>query len=139
MSNVFFKSCFIHSKLLFFSGRMFEGSATTMLSSLDTVSSLSEDTLLWPGRKHFSVSLFWCVVLQPDFCKNTVFFPEVYGNVSNAAMGMGVIVFCLLAVSQVTSVQRTTFSLPLRSSPTTLSGKTSISGCCCSEARNCAQ
>ena len=29
---------------------MFEGSATTMLSSLDTVGCLSDDTLLWPGR-----------------------------------------------------------------------------------------
>lgn len=40
---------------MLFSGRIFEGSATTMLSSLDTVSSLSEDTLLWPGRKLFCV------------------------------------------------------------------------------------
>lgn len=68
-----------------------------------------------------------------------VFFPEVYGDVSKATMGMDVIVFCRLAVSQATSMQRTTFSLPLRSSPTTLSGKTSISGCCCSEARSCAR
>lgn len=37
---------------------MFEGSATTMLSSLDTVGSLTDDTLLWPGRRIFSVVWF---------------------------------------------------------------------------------
>ncbi|CAG01852.1 unnamed protein product, partial [Tetraodon nigroviridis] len=57
------------SKLLLFPGRMFEGSAATMLSSLDTVSSLSEDTLLWP--------VWW-----PDFCKNT------HGGLSQGCMGM---------------------------------------------------
>lgn len=61
----YFLKCFdfSNSKLLLLSGRMFEGSATTMLSSLDTVSALSEDTLLWPGRKLFSVFVIWCVVL----------------------------------------------------------------------------
>lgn len=57
------QTCFSNSKPLLLSGRMFEGSATTMLSSLDTVSSLSEDTLLWPGRKLFSVFVIWCVML----------------------------------------------------------------------------
>ncbi|KAJ3591954.1 hypothetical protein NHX12_007084 [Muraenolepis orangiensis] len=33
------------------SGRMFEGSPTTMLSSLDTVGGLSDDTLLWPAKQ----------------------------------------------------------------------------------------
>lgn len=32
-------------------GRMFEGNASTMLSSLDTVGSLNDETLLWPGKK----------------------------------------------------------------------------------------
>ncbi|TRY82800.1 hypothetical protein DNTS_025569 [Danionella cerebrum] len=31
-------------------GRMFEGNALTMLSSLDTVGSLNDETLLWPGN-----------------------------------------------------------------------------------------
>ena len=39
-------------------GRMFEGSATTMLSSLDTVGCLSDDTLLWPGRN---------IIIQPVY------------------------------------------------------------------------
>lgn len=68
-------------------------------------------------------------------------FSGVYGDVSNSSMGMGVIVFsvCWLAVSQVMSMQRTTFCLQLRSSRATLSGKTSTSGCCCSEAKSSAQ
>lgn len=31
-------------------GRTFEGTAETMLSSLDTVLDLGDDTLLWPGE-----------------------------------------------------------------------------------------
>ena len=31
-------------------GRTFEGTAETMLSSLDTVLGLGDDTLLWPGK-----------------------------------------------------------------------------------------
>lgn len=31
-------------------GRTFEGTAETMLSSLDTVLGLEDDTLLWPGE-----------------------------------------------------------------------------------------
>lgn len=31
-------------------GRTFEGTAETMLSSLDTVLGLGDDTLLWPGE-----------------------------------------------------------------------------------------
>jgi len=49
---------------------MFEGNASTMLSSLDTVGSLNDDTLLWPGMKTlFFYSLFTReVVHQSQFC-----------------------------------------------------------------------
>lgn len=51
-------------------GRMFEGNATTMLSSLDTVGSLSDETLLWPGMETQTFySLFtFEVVNQSQFC-----------------------------------------------------------------------
>ncbi|TWW80594.1 probable hydrolase PNKD [Takifugu flavidus] len=50
-------------------GRMFEGSATTMLSSLDTVSSLSEDTLMWPGHEYAEDNLLFAAEVEPH---NTV-------------------------------------------------------------------
>ncbi|CAF88051.1 unnamed protein product, partial [Tetraodon nigroviridis] len=53
------------SKLLLFPGRMFEGSAATMLSSLDTVSSLSEDTLLWPGHEYAEDNLLFAAEVEP--------------------------------------------------------------------------
>uniref|UniRef100_F7BJ21 PNKD metallo-beta-lactamase domain containing n=1 Tax=Equus caballus TaxID=9796 RepID=F7BJ21_HORSE len=45
-------SCLFSGDLLFLSGcgRTFEGTAETMLSSLDTVLGLGDDTLLWPGE-----------------------------------------------------------------------------------------
>lgn len=73
---------------------MFEGSAITMLSSLDTVSSLSEDTLLWPGRKPFCVYSVVARFMQGHTSRS---LSGVYGDVSNSSMGMGVIIFCLLA------------------------------------------
>uniref|UniRef100_A0A3B3SJT4 PNKD metallo-beta-lactamase domain containing n=1 Tax=Paramormyrops kingsleyae TaxID=1676925 RepID=A0A3B3SJT4_9TELE len=51
--RAFGRTCSLFSgDLLFLSGcgRMFEGSASTMLSSLDIVGALGEDTLLWPGN-----------------------------------------------------------------------------------------
>ncbi|XP_034042686.1 probable hydrolase PNKD [Thalassophryne amazonica] len=50
-------------------GRMFEGSATTMLSSLDTVGSLSDDTLLWPGHEYAEDNLLFAAEVEP---RNTV-------------------------------------------------------------------
>ncbi|KAE8581316.1 hypothetical protein XENTR_v10024744 [Xenopus tropicalis] len=43
--------CLFSGDLLFLAGcgRMFEGSAETMLASLDTAASLNDSTLLWPG------------------------------------------------------------------------------------------
>ncbi|XP_071371330.1 probable hydrolase PNKD [Centroberyx affinis] len=46
-------------------GRMFEGSATTMLSSLDTVCSLSDDTLLWPGHEYAEDNLLFAGEVEP--------------------------------------------------------------------------
>ncbi|XP_030638371.1 putative hydrolase PNKD [Chanos chanos] len=46
-------------------GRMFEGSATTMLSSLDTVGSLNDDTLLWPGHEYAEDNLMFAVEVEP--------------------------------------------------------------------------
>ncbi|KAK7938522.1 hypothetical protein WMY93_001848 [Mugilogobius chulae] len=47
-------------------GRMFEGTATTMLSSLDTVSSLSDDTLLWPGHEYAEDNLLFAAEVEPQ-------------------------------------------------------------------------
>ncbi len=38
-------------------GKMFEGSPTTMLRSLERVSTLSEDTLIWPGHEYAQENL----------------------------------------------------------------------------------
>ncbi|XP_067113254.1 probable hydrolase PNKD isoform X1 [Osmerus mordax] len=46
-------------------GRMFEGSATTMLSSLDTVGSLSDETLLWPGHEYAEDNLLFAAEVEP--------------------------------------------------------------------------
>ncbi|XP_068429294.1 probable hydrolase PNKD [Clinocottus analis] len=46
-------------------GRMFEGNATTMLSSLDTVASLSDETLLWPGHEYAEDNLLFAAELEP--------------------------------------------------------------------------
>ncbi|KAG9340803.1 hypothetical protein AGOR_G00071380 [Albula goreensis] len=47
-------------------GRMFEGSATMMLSSLDTVSCLSDDTLLWPGHEYAMDNLMFAAEVEPN-------------------------------------------------------------------------
>ncbi|XP_051937475.1 probable hydrolase PNKD [Hippocampus zosterae] len=46
-------------------GRIFEGSATTMLSSLDTVGSLNDDTLLWPGHEYAMDNLLFAAEVEP--------------------------------------------------------------------------
>ncbi|XP_075895931.1 putative hydrolase PNKD [Nelusetta ayraudi] len=46
-------------------GRMFEGNATTMLSSLDMVASLSDDTLLWPGHEYAEENLLFAAEVEP--------------------------------------------------------------------------
>ncbi|XP_051512168.1 probable hydrolase PNKD [Myxocyprinus asiaticus] len=46
-------------------GRMFEGNAPTMLSSLDTVGSLNNDPLLWPGHEYAEDNLLFAAELEP--------------------------------------------------------------------------
>lgn len=46
-------------------GRMFEGVATTMLSSLDTVASLNDNTLLWPGHEYAEDNLLFAAEVEP--------------------------------------------------------------------------
>ena len=45
-----FSTCDDNFFCFIFAGRMFEGSASTMLSSLTKVADLPEDTLVWPGK-----------------------------------------------------------------------------------------
>ncbi|XP_074551816.1 putative hydrolase PNKD isoform X2 [Halichoeres trimaculatus] len=46
-------------------GRMFEGNPSTMLSSLDLVASLSDDTLLWPGHEYAVDNLLFAAEVEP--------------------------------------------------------------------------
>uniref|UniRef100_A0A8C5N0W5 Ciliosis associated TTC17 interacting protein n=1 Tax=Leptobrachium leishanense TaxID=445787 RepID=A0A8C5N0W5_9ANUR len=63
--------CLFSGDLLFLAGcgRMFEGSPKTMLESLDTVASLSDSALLWPGHEYAADNLTFAAVVEPD---NTV-------------------------------------------------------------------
>ncbi|KAG9463661.1 hypothetical protein GDO78_021342 [Eleutherodactylus coqui] len=60
--------CLFSGDLLFLAGcgRMFEGSADTMLASLDKVASLSDNTLLWPGHEYAADNLMFAAVVEPD-------------------------------------------------------------------------
>ncbi|XP_044160170.1 probable hydrolase PNKD [Bufo gargarizans] len=60
--------CLFSGDLLFLAGcgRMFEGSAGTMLASLDTVASLNDSTLLWPGHEYAADNLMFAAVVEPD-------------------------------------------------------------------------
>ncbi|XP_034549287.1 probable hydrolase PNKD [Notolabrus celidotus] len=53
--------------LIFLSGcgRMFEGNPSTMLSSLDLVAALSDDTLLWPGHEYAEDNLLFAAEVEP--------------------------------------------------------------------------
>ncbi|XP_016805971.1 probable hydrolase PNKD isoform X3 [Pan troglodytes] len=61
-------SCLFSGDLLFLSGcgRTFEGNAETMLSSLDTVLGLGDDTLLWPGHEYAEENLGFAGVVEPE-------------------------------------------------------------------------
>ncbi|XP_036028904.1 probable hydrolase PNKD [Onychomys torridus] len=61
-------SCLFSGDLLFLSGcgRTFEGTAETMLSSLDTVLDLGDDTLLWPGHEYAEENLGFAGVVEPE-------------------------------------------------------------------------
>ncbi|CAJ0949653.1 unnamed protein product [Ranitomeya imitator] len=60
--------CLFSGDLLFLAGcgRMFEGSAGTMLASLDTVASLNDNTLLWPGHEYAADNLMFAAAVEPD-------------------------------------------------------------------------
>lgn len=47
-------------------GRLFEGSASTMLSSLDNVCQLPEDTLIWPGHEYAVDNLEFAEHVDPE-------------------------------------------------------------------------
>ncbi|XP_037704713.1 probable hydrolase PNKD isoform X4 [Choloepus didactylus] len=61
-------SCLFSGDLLFLSGcgRTFEGTAETMLSSLDTVLGLGDDTLLWPGHEYAEENLGFAGIVEPE-------------------------------------------------------------------------
>ncbi|XP_064419957.1 probable hydrolase PNKD [Latimeria chalumnae] len=48
------------------SGRMFEGNAATMLASLDTVTAMGNDTLLWPGHEYAQDNLKFAAEIEPN-------------------------------------------------------------------------
>ncbi|XP_077978674.1 putative thioesterase PNKD [Glandiceps talaboti] len=48
------------------SGRMFEGSALTMLNSLDSVCELKDETLVWPGHEYARDDLKFASNVDPD-------------------------------------------------------------------------
>ncbi|OCT61027.1 probable hydrolase PNKD [Xenopus laevis] len=60
--------CLFSGDLLFLAGcgRMFEGSAETMLTSLDTAASLNDSTLLWPGHEYAADNLTFAAVVEPE-------------------------------------------------------------------------
>ncbi|XP_025897507.1 probable hydrolase PNKD, partial [Nothoprocta perdicaria] len=60
--------CLFSGDLLFLAGcgRLFEGSAETMLASLDAAVGLGEDTLLWPGHEYALECLGFARLLEPD-------------------------------------------------------------------------
>ncbi|XP_069472931.1 probable hydrolase PNKD [Ambystoma mexicanum] len=61
-------SCLFSGDLLFLSGcgRMFEGTAATMLASLDAAAALGDDTLLWPGHEYAEDNLTFAAVVEPE-------------------------------------------------------------------------
>ncbi|XP_043930746.1 probable hydrolase PNKD isoform X2 [Protopterus annectens] len=60
--------CLFSGDLLFLSGcgRIFEGNPLTMLSSLDTVMALDDDTLLWPGHEYAEENLLFATTIEPQ-------------------------------------------------------------------------
>ncbi|KAM4697499.1 putative thioesterase PNKD [Rhinophrynus dorsalis] len=60
--------CLFSGDLLFLAGcgRMFEGSAETMLASLDTAASFSDSTLLWPGHEYAADNLTFAAEVETE-------------------------------------------------------------------------
>ncbi|XP_078408795.1 putative hydrolase PNKD isoform X1 [Cetorhinus maximus] len=61
-------ACLFSGDLIFLSGcgRIFEGSSSLMLSSLDIVASLSDETLLWPGHEYAQDNLMFAASVEPN-------------------------------------------------------------------------
>ncbi|XP_022082226.1 probable hydrolase PNKD isoform X2 [Acanthaster planci] len=60
--------CVFTGDLLFLGGcgRLFEGSASTMLESLDKICNLSEGTIVWPGHEYAKDNLDFAHFLEPN-------------------------------------------------------------------------
>lgn len=85
-------------------GRMFEGSALTMLSSLDTVGSLSDETLLWPGREMTSSFMF---ALSANVCIRIT--NKIFQHQSSVRVVLMSVFPCVrTCISQAMSMQRIT-------------------------------
>ncbi|XP_067843100.1 probable hydrolase PNKD isoform X2 [Heptranchias perlo] len=61
-------ACLFSGDLVFLSGcgRIFEGSSSLMLSSLDVVGTLGDETLLWPGHEYAQDNLMFAASVEPD-------------------------------------------------------------------------
>ncbi|XP_038646081.1 probable hydrolase PNKD isoform X1 [Scyliorhinus canicula] len=61
-------ACLFSGDLIFLSGcgRIFEGSSSLMLSSLDIVASLGDETLLWPGHEYAQDNLMFAASVEPS-------------------------------------------------------------------------
>lgn len=61
-------ACLFSGDLVFLSGcgRIFEGSASLMLSSLDVVGTLGDETLLWPGHEYAQDNLMFAASVEPN-------------------------------------------------------------------------
>uniref|UniRef100_UPI00398E731D probable hydrolase PNKD n=1 Tax=Pristiophorus japonicus TaxID=55135 RepID=UPI00398E731D len=61
-------ACLFSGDLVFLSGcgRIFEGSSSLMLSSLDVVGTLGDETLLWPGHEYAQDNLLFAASVEPN-------------------------------------------------------------------------
>ncbi|XP_072436089.1 probable hydrolase PNKD [Chiloscyllium punctatum] len=61
-------ACLFSGDLIFLSGcgRIFEGSSSLMLSSLDIVAALGDETLLWPGHEYAQDNLMFAASVEPN-------------------------------------------------------------------------
>ncbi|KXJ25892.1 probable hydrolase PNKD [Exaiptasia diaphana] len=60
--------CLFSGDLLFLGGcgRIFEGEASEMLESLNSVAVLKDSTLLWPGHEYAAKNLLFALTIEPD-------------------------------------------------------------------------
>eukprot|EP00062_Callorhinchus_milii_P023849 gi/632983134/ref/XP_007908496.1/ PREDICTED: probable hydrolase PNKD [Callorhinchus milii] len=69
-------ACVFSGDLIFLSGcgRIFEGSCPLMLTSLDIVNALGDETLLWPGHEYAQDNLLFAASVEP---KNVAVFNKL--------------------------------------------------------------